>query len=111
MTEMIGCTGPTLDEEAFIQATLTFVRRCPARSDYRELFFATDEGVWRWCFPEPAEHEKPTGNGAIALTVGRHGAQAYPVTEDGDDTVGSVLPRILGGAEVRIARRLVAGGL
>lgn len=97
---------------SFLPATLMVVRPCPARSDYIELSFATSEGRWNWCFPEPPSHEQEP-NGALALTVGRYGAQAHIVTDDGVGPAlpsAEALPMILGGAEVHIERKLVAAG-
>lgn len=113
MSQAFCFSAPALDEESFIRATLGFVRRCAARSDYIELCFATSEGLWKWCFPEPPHRDEDPA-GPLALTVGRYGAQAHPVTDDGLGPAlpsASALPMILGGADVYVARRLVARGL
>ena len=68
MNQLNCISDPRLEDESFLAATLNFVRRCPARSDYIELCFATDEGLWKWCFPEPPEQQVRTG-GTLAVTI------------------------------------------
>ena len=106
--------GPSLQQEPFLSATLRLARRCPARLDYVELLFGTDEGMWEWCFPEPPEQLHHHSNGPLALTLGTYGPQAHTIDNDG---LGPALPSteamsaILDGADVYVARRLVARGL
>ena len=113
MTQAFSSTGAPLDREAFVPATLRSVRQCPARADYIELRFDTAQGPWDWCFPEPPSREPAEPVGPLALTLGRYDARAYLVT---DGVLGPVVPSdralamILGGAEVSIARQLVAAG-
>lgn len=113
MAQALCFTGPNLPEESFLPATLKFVRRCPARSDYIELCFTTSEGLWKWCFSEPP-HSEERADGPVALTIGPYGAQAHLVEDGGLGTAlpsSSALPMIIGGADVYVARRLVAAGL
>jgi hypothetical protein len=99
-----------LDGGAFIRADLSCVRRCPARADFIELCFETDEGPWTWCFRDPIERSECTSGIPIALTVGPYGAQARQVR---NDALGLALPgsdalaMILGGSPTYLARRLV----
>lgn len=113
MPKPLCVTGSRLTDGAFILATLECVRRCPARSDFIELFFATDEGEWTWCFPEPSEQSDAGVGGTIALTVGPYGAQARYV-DDGRLGLalpsGSALPMILAGSPTYVARKLVERG-
>jgi hypothetical protein len=110
MEKPLFVTRQSLQEESFLSAILQFARPCPARSDYVELFFVTDEGTWKWCFSEPPE-QPDHGSGPIALAVGTYGAQAHTIDNDG---LGPALPSaeavsaILDGADVYVARRLVA---
>lgn len=108
------CTsGRLLEDESFLAATLSLARRCPARSDYIELCFATEEGMWKWCFPEPPEHQERT-SGTLAVTVGRYGAQAHLVVDNGLGPAlpsAEALPMIFDGSEMYVARRLVERGL
>jgi hypothetical protein len=105
--------GPPFSEEEPLTATLEGMRRCPARGEYIELHFTTNEGAWSWCFPAPARQlrRRPT---PIALTPGPYGVIARRVTADGE--LGSALdarvalPAILAGADVVVARRLVTAG-
>ncbi|NKY53084.1 hypothetical protein [Nocardia vermiculata] len=104
-------SGTAFDEELFVRATVESSGRCPARADYIEICFATTEGRWKWCFPEPdpadALDEPIT---ALAFTLDQYGAQAHPIV---DGTIGpailsaSALPMVLAGTPVHIARRLV----
>ncbi|SHM65136.1 hypothetical protein [Cryptosporangium aurantiacum] len=93
----------------FLLATLGQVRRCPARADYLELRFSTDEGEWDWCFPEPpAARRRPLR--PLALRLGTYGVQAHLVR---DGTLGTAVPTaaavptILAGAPVYVDRRLL----
>lgn len=112
MTQASCSTSSDL-AESFLPASLTSVRRCPARSDYIELRFTTSEGSWEWCFPEPPRSRKqPTG--PLALKLGPYGVQAHRIREDGLGHAlqsSSALPMILAGAEVHVQRRLVSSGL
>jgi hypothetical protein len=104
--------GLRWEKEPFLPATLKFVGRCPARSDYIELRFATPDGLWKWCFPDPGERRKERG-GPLALKLGRWGTQAHLITEDGLGFAllsASALPMILAGAEVYVEGRLAAAG-
>lgn len=109
-------TGTCVDEEpsgeVFLPATLEGVRRCPARPDYVELCFSTQEGAWNWCFPRPARGRKRPA-GLIALTPGPYGVLARRVLGNGFGTAldcSAALPVILAGADVVVARRLVTAG-
>ncbi|AHH18407.1 hypothetical protein [Nocardia nova] len=101
-----------MDDKSFIPASLRSVRCCPARSDYVELCFETDEGMWTWCFPDPAERVEVAA-GTLVLKVGRYGAQAHSVE---NDELGFALPTsealsmILGGSKTYVARRLIERG-
>jgi hypothetical protein len=108
--------GQVLDDAAFAPATLVSVHPCPARSDYLELRFDTADGLWDWCFAEPAasvEPEVDAGAVRLAVVLGRYGAVAHTVA---DGALGpalpstAALPLIRAGAEVRIARQLVFAG-
>lgn len=112
MTQASCDTDPRVTDESFLPATLGFVRRCPARADYIELCFTTDEGTWNWCFPKPPEQPGSAGS-PLALTIGRYGAQVHLV--DGDRLgpalpSSEALPMILDDAQVFVARQLVARG-
>jgi hypothetical protein len=110
MTKLPCFTGPHLADGSFVLATLQCVRRCPARSNFVELCFATDEGWWTWCFRDPPERSERSSGGTLALTVGPYGAQARCVDDGG---LGLALPTsealsmILGGSQTYVARRLV----
>ncbi len=113
MTQPPGIRGPRLEDESFLAASLSFVRRCPARSDYIELCFATEQGSWKWCFPEPPKHQERV-RGTLAVTVGRYGAQAHIVVDNRlGHTLpsGEALPMILDGSQMYVARRLVEWGV
>ena len=104
--------GDRRAEDGLLPATLEGVCRCPARSGYIELRFATPEGSWNWCFPKPPRRRKDPA-GPLALTVGPYGAQARPVRDGG---LGHALPgsaalsMILAGADVYVARGLISVG-
>lgn len=113
MLKPLCVKGSRLDDGLFVPAALEGVRGCPARSDFIELFFATDDGPWTWCFPEPSERNQGGAGATIALTVGPYGAQARCV---GDGLLGlalptsEALPLILGGSRIYVARKLVERG-
>jgi hypothetical protein len=113
MTKAFCTTGTATDEEAYLPATFRSLRRCPARPDYVELCFETAQGQWDWCFAEPPDLAEEEPVGPLALALGRYGARAHLVA---DGALGAVLPSeralpmILGGAQVSVARRLVAAG-
>ncbi|GAB1812510.1 hypothetical protein [Mycobacterium sp. MUNTM1] len=110
MTRLQCFTGSRFEDASFLPATLESVRRCPARSDFIELCFATDEGGWTWCFRDPAERGEGSSDGTLALTVGPYGAQARNVEEGGLGPAlptSEALPIILGGSRVYLARQLV----
>lgn len=110
MTKLPCFTGSRLADGPFLPATLESVRRCPARSDFIELCFATDEGGWTWCFRDPAERGEGSSGGALALTVGPYGAQARSVENGGLGLAlptSEALPMILGGSQTYVARKLV----
>lgn len=114
MTESPCVSGMHLRDRSLIPATLQAVRRCPARSDYIELCFETDEGMWTWCFRDPAELSDPECSGStLALTVGPYGARARCV-EEGELgfalPISEALPMILGGTRIFVARKLVERG-
>ena len=95
----------------FLPARLDYVRRCPARPEYRELCFSTEAGAWNWCFPEPAGLLEPRPAVPLALKAGRYGVQAHPVVGANLSSAlpsSAALPMILAGTEVHIARGLVA---
>jgi hypothetical protein len=110
MTKLPCFTDSRLRDGSFVLATLQCVRRCPARSNFIELCFATDEGSWTWCFRDPPERSERSSSGTLALTVGPYGAQARCVDAG---ALGLALPTsealsmILGGSETYVARRLV----
>ena len=98
-----------MKSEPLLTATLDRVCRCPARSDYIELHFRTAEGEWEWCFPEPPPHSDLAA-GPLALTLGRYGVLAREISGDGLGYAvesDAALARILAGAPVSVARRLV----
>jgi hypothetical protein len=102
-----------LADESFLPAILKSVRRCPARSGYVELCFATDEGWWNWCFSESAQRQKRPAR-PLALTAGHYGPRAHLIDGHGLGPAlpsSEALPMILDGAEVYVARWLVARGL
>ncbi|PQM48732.1 hypothetical protein C1Y40_01098 [Mycobacterium talmoniae] len=106
------CCSSHLEDKWFIPAALESVRRCPARADYIELCFATDEGSWTWCFRDPLERRERTG-GTLALAVGPYGAQAHCVEGSGLGLAlptSEALPMVLGGSRTYVARRLVERG-
>jgi hypothetical protein len=113
MKDAVCFTGSHLMDESFVPARLESVRRCPARADFIELCFATDEGSWTWCFRDPPERTKGESFGSLALTVGPYGAQARCV-DDGDLGLAlptsEALPMILGDSRTYVARRLVDRG-
>ncbi|RAY12649.1 hypothetical protein DPM19_23940 [Actinomadura craniellae] len=93
-----------------IPATLELVHPCPARAEYIELRFTTPEGPFTWCFPEPPPGGEPPG-GPIALVVGPYGVQARQFHDGVLGTAlesSTALPMMLAGANVHVARRLVA---
>jgi hypothetical protein len=102
-----------LEDKSLISATLQSVRRCPARPDYIELCFGTDEGLWTWCFRDPRELDECGSGGTLALTVGPYGAQARCVEDNGLGfalPTSEALPMILGGSRTYVARKLVERG-
>jgi hypothetical protein len=126
LTSLFGdtCVDASFDD-GFLAAELAAVRRCPARPEYIELRFITPEGAWNWCFPRPARQRKQAAAGPIALTLGPYGVLARLVGGGGfgrGDSggpgggfgpaldAGAALPMILAGADVVVARRLVAAG-
>lgn len=110
MTKAPRFTGPRLAEASFVSATVQSVRRCPARSDFIELCFVTDEGSWTWCFPDPADQTKRGSAARVALTVGPYGPQARYVDDAGLGNAlptSEALPIILCGCQTYVARKLV----
>jgi len=110
MTKLPCFTDSRLRDGSFVLATLQCVRRCPARSNFIELCFATDEGSWTWCFRDPPERSERGSGGTLALTVGPYGAQARCIDEGGLGLAlptSEALPMILGGSQTYVARRLV----
>ena len=110
MTKLPCFTDSRLRDGSFVLATLQSVRRCPARSVFIELCFATDEGSWTWCFRDPTERSERGSGGTLALTVGPYGVQARCIDEGGLGVAlpaSEALPMILGGAKTYVARRLV----
>lgn len=100
--------------EFLLPANVRSVRRCPARSDYVELCFETDEGRWTWCCPEVAEGcEAGIAGDALAITPGPYGAR---VRHFENGRLGAVLPScdalvwIVGGSPTYVARALVKRG-
>ena len=114
MTTSQSCGGSRLDDGSLIPATLQAVCRCPARSDYIELCFETDEGPWTWCLPDPVEQvECDSGCDALAMTAGPYGTRARCIDGDrlGFALPGSeAVPLILKGARTFVARKLVERG-
>jgi hypothetical protein len=110
MTKLECFTGSRLEDGPFVLASLQAVRRCPARSNFIELCFATDEGPWTWCFCNPPERSERGSGGTLALTVGPYGAQARCV-DDGRLGLAlptsEALPMIFGGSQTYVSRRLV----
>lgn len=110
MKQAMCVGGPGIRDESFRPATIAAVRPCPARSDYLELCFETDEGPWTWCFPEPTERHE-LADGVLALKLGTYAVQAHYVR---NGELGLAMPTsealgmILGGSRIYIARRLVA---
>jgi hypothetical protein len=115
MTKSTCFTGSRLADQSLIPATFQSFRRCPARPDYIELCFETEDGLWTWCFRDPRELSNfECGSGrTLALTVGPYGAQARCVE---DNELGfavptsEALPIILGGSPTYVARKLVERG-
>jgi len=110
MTQPTCFTGSRLEDGSFVLATLESVRRCPARSDFIELRFVTDEASWTWCFRDPPERSERGAGGTLALTVGPYGAQARSVDDSGLGLAlptSEALPMILGGSQTYLARRLI----
>lgn len=107
--------GLRLADGSFLPATLRSVRPCPARSDYVELCFETDEGMWTWCCPELAEPNAPSSgvDRTVVITTGPYGPRARYL-EDG--RLGLALPgseataMILGGSRTYVARALIGRG-
>lgn len=106
------CVADSGLDVPLVPAKLEGLRRCPARAEYVELHFATPEGPWHWCFPEPPRLRRRPDR-PIALTLGPYSVLARPVLDDG---LGAALPpaamlsMILGGADVVVARSLVSAG-
>ncbi|MEZ0364822.1 hypothetical protein ACAG26_14120 [Mycobacterium sp. pUA109] len=114
MAETKCCGSLRSAEQSLLAATFLGVRRCPARADYIELCFETNEGVWTWCIPEPCEQrECGSGDDTLAITTGPYGAQAR-YFQDGN--LGFALPSpeamalITGGSRAYVARKLVERG-
>jgi hypothetical protein len=107
------CADETSRDAEFLSATLEGMRRCPARREYVELRFTTEEGPWSWCFPEPTRHLRRRP-GPVALTLGPYGVLARRVDAGGEFgaalEVSVALPMILAGADVVVARYLVVTG-
>jgi hypothetical protein len=107
------CADETPRDQEFLSATLESRRRCPARGEYLELCFTTEEGPWSWCFPEPGRRPR-WHQGAVALTLGPYGVLARRVEADGHFgaalEASAALPMILAGADVVVARYLVTSG-
>ena len=98
--------------DGFLPAALESVRRCPAQPECIELSFRTPEGAWNWCFPEPARRRK-RNPGPLALTLGPYGVLVRRVLSGGFGAAvdaSAVLPMILAGSDVIVARRLVTAG-
>ena len=115
MTKSPCFSGSRLEDKSLISATLQSVRRCPARLDYIELCFETDEGLWTWCFRDPRERSECGcgSGGTLALTVGPYGAQARCVEGNGLGfalPTAEALPMILGGSRTYVERKLVERG-
>jgi hypothetical protein len=114
VTTSQSCDGSRLVDRSLIPATLEAVHRCPARSDYIELCFETDEGGWTWCLPDPIEQSQcDTSCSTLAVTVGPYGARARCV--DGGRlgftlSAAEAVPLIVGGARTYVARKLVERG-
>ena len=110
MTKSPCSAGSRLGDGSFVLATLQCARRCPARADFIELCFATDEGSWTWCFRDPVQRSECGSGGTLALTVGPYGAQARYADEGGLGLAlpaSDALPMILGGSQTYVERRLV----
>jgi hypothetical protein len=96
--------------EGFLPARLELVRPCAARPEYIELCFTTAEGAFNWCFRRPPRRRKRPA-GPIALRSGPYGVHAYRLDEDGLGPaleISAALPVITAGADVYVARDLVA---
>ncbi|MEV4235397.1 MULTISPECIES: hypothetical protein [unclassified Nocardia] len=115
MTRVATLTESTLSGRPFLPATLDIALRCPARSDYIELRFATSAGSWQWCFPEPQHrYADPSAATSIALAFGRYGAQAHLIRAGGLGPAlpsSAALPLILADARILVERRLITPGL
>ncbi|WP_327100523.1 hypothetical protein OIE68_18090 [Nocardia vinacea] len=115
MTRVATPTESTLSGRSFLPATLEVALRCPARSDYIELRFATSAGSWQWCFPEPQHrYADPSAATSIALAFGRYGAQAHLIRAGGLGPAlpsSAALPLILADARILVERRLITPGL
>lgn len=106
----VTCFADARAEEAFLPARLELVRPCAARPEYVELCFTTPEGAFNWCFRRPPRRRKRPG-GPIALRSGPYGVHAYLLDEDGLGPaleISAALPVITAGADVYVARGLVA---
>ncbi|HEY2268811.1 MAG TPA: hypothetical protein VGI96_39780 [Streptosporangiaceae bacterium] len=96
--------------EGFLPARLELVRPCGARPEYIELCFTTAEGAFNWCFRRPPRRRRRPA-GPIALRSGPYGVHAYRLDEDGLGPaleISAALPVITAGADVYVARDLVA---
>ncbi len=104
------CFAGARAEEAFLPARLELVRPCAARPEYVGLCFTTPEGAFNWCFRRPPRRRKRPG-GPNAMRSGPYGVHAYLRDEDGLGPaleISAALPVITGGADVYVARGLVA---
>jgi hypothetical protein len=108
-----ACADETSRDGGFLSATLESMRRCPARQEYIELCFSTEEGPWSWCFPEPTRRLRRRPS-PVALTLGPYGVLARRVDAGGEFgaalEASAALPMILAGADVVVARYLVTAG-
>jgi len=99
---------------SFLAAMLESVYRCPARSDYIELRFATTAGSWQRCFPEPPQRAGAghrVAAASVALMFGRYGAQAHRIRNGALGPAlpsSAALPMIRAGARVLVEERLIA---
>ncbi|BDE00662.1 hypothetical protein MFTT_47550 [Mycolicibacterium fortuitum subsp. fortuitum] len=114
MTKSPCCSDAQLKGGSLMPVTLQCVRRCPARADYIELCFESDEGPWTWCFPDPCvSDERVCDGGPLAVTPGPYGARARRVN-DGELgfalPIAEALPMILGGSQTFVARKLIERG-
>lgn len=98
-----------MGHETFTKAMLHTVQHCPARSNYIELCFVTDDGPWRWCVPQPPK-ELDHQVDRLAVTLGCYGAQAHLIK---GDSLGwaipssEAVPAILKGIDLFVERRLI----